>query len=332
MSQPVGQRSPDRRDVLKGDSWRAHVQSVFAGTTPEGVGTREPLGNVYQAKLGLVEAFNVAGNPQVFVRSAADIGRIGSDHLKVCLQLRGSAIVCQGSREVAIEQGQLAVYDTGKPYSLSFGGMWSCAVLTLPRHALGMRHQAVAAAMDHPFPASDGAGAVLAEFLVSSVAQRDRLQLDTAARMGDAGLALLGATLANAEPAAPAPASTLRLEILAFVRAHLADPHLSHASVAAAHHMSARTLDRLFADEPCTVADYIRHLRLEGVRRDLGDPSQAHRTIASLASGWGFADPAHFSRLCRAKYGLSPSQLRADPAAGSVAARAALTPETPPFG
>jgi transcriptional regulator GlxA family with amidase domain len=102
--------------------------------------------------------------------------------------------------------------------------------------------------------------------------------------------------------------------VIGYVRAHLSDPGLSRSSIAAAHHMSARTLDRLFTDQPWSVSGLIRHERLEAVRRDLEDPSLRHRGVAALAARWGFFDAAHFSRLFRQNYGCPPSQTR--PGAG----------------
>jgi transcriptional regulator GlxA family with amidase domain len=58
------------------------------------------------------------------------------------------------------------------------------------------------------------------------------------------------------------------------------------------------------------VTDYIRHLRLEAVRRDLRDPLQANRSVAAVAARWCFVDAAHFSRVFRAEYGYSPSEIR----------------------
>jgi transcriptional regulator GlxA family with amidase domain len=118
-------------------------------------------------------------------------------------------------------------------------------------------------------------------------------------------------------PEAPVPpngadaAGELRAHVIRYIRAHLADPQLSRSSIAAAHHMSARTLDRLFAAQPWSVSGLIRHERLESVRRDLTDPALANHTVAALAARWCFFDAAHFSRLFRRHYGSPPSQARA---------------------
>ena len=56
---------------------------------------------------------------------------------------------------------------------------------------------------------------------------------------------------------------------------------------------------------------WIRDRRLDRCRRDLADPALAGETVASIAYGWGFRNPRHFSRVYRAAYGCAPSDGRA---------------------
>jgi len=58
------------------------------------------------------------------------------------------------------------------------------------------------------------------------------------------------------------------------------------------------------------VCEWIREKRLDRCRRDLGDPALASETVFSIAVRWGFTSQAHFSRLFRATYGVTPSELR----------------------
>jgi transcriptional regulator GlxA family with amidase domain len=98
--------------------------------------------------------------------------------------------------------------------------------------------------------------------------------------------------------------------VQAFIQEHLGDSGLSPAMVAAAHHMSLRSLHQLFHDEGLTVAGWIRKRRLEGCRHDLSDPAQASRPVAAIAARWGFASPGDFSRAFRAAHGLPPAEYR----------------------
>jgi AraC-like DNA-binding protein len=97
----------------------------------------------------------------------------------------------------------------------------------------------------------------------------------------------------------------------AFIEHRLGDPELSPGTVAAAHHISLRYLHKLFEGEQTTVADWIRRRRLERSRRDLLDPALRDRPVSATAVRWGLTDPAHFSRLFRAAYGMPPGEYRA---------------------
>jgi len=149
---------------------------------------------------------------------------------------------------------------------------------------------------------------VLSHFVVSTVGQAAHPGAAAAAKLGEAGSTLLaGLLLDDGDVAGTDAPGDMRAHVTGYVRAHLGDPRLSRSSIAAAHHMSPRTLDRLFADQPWSVSGLIRHERLEAVRRDLADPSLGNRSVAAL---WCFFDAAHFSRVFRQHYGYPPSQAR----------------------
>lgn len=80
--------------------------------------------------------------------------------------------------------------------------------------------------------------------------------------------------------------------------------------IAAAHHMSLRTLQRLFQEQGITVGSFIRRQRLNRVRRDLADPRLAARPIHAIAACWGYPRPSDLTRAFRAAYGAGPAEYR----------------------
>ena len=58
------------------------------------------------------------------------------------------------------------------------------------------------------------------------------------------------------------------------------------------------------------MADWIRHHRLERCRRDLLDPTLAHLPVSGVGARWGLVNPATFSRIFRAAYGMPPAKYR----------------------
>lgn len=294
-----------------GEAWRHRLGSAFSDLTPERLHDAEPAGTVAGSPLGEILVFTVSGTPQVVRRSTTAVRGAPSDLLKVCVQLRGRATVEQDGREIVLEPGQLALYDTGRPYALRLEHEWTSAVMAFHRDALGLAHGSTQRAMERAYPATQGPGAVLAEFVSAAVTQVEHLHPTSAARLGDAGLSLLAGTLSDhAATSLSEVPDVLRDRVMAYIQRHLADPKLSRGTVATAHGMSPRTLNRLFETEPRTVTDYIRHLRLEATRRDLVDPLLVNRSVAAIAARWCFVDAAHFSRVFRAEYGHSPSEFR----------------------
>ncbi|WP_433271738.1 helix-turn-helix domain-containing protein [Actinosynnema sp. CS-041913] len=119
--------------------------------------------------------------------------------------------------------------------------------------------------------------------------------------------AALPARRLDAGPPPDGHRQALVARVRAFIDGHLADPGLCPAVVAAAHHVSTRQLHRLFAGQDLGVAGWIRHRRLERSRHDL---ATRREPVHVVASRWGFPDAAHFSRLFRRTYGMSPSDYR----------------------
>jgi len=299
-------------NLLRDDEWRDALASNFNGLVPD-----QPPGDtggaegwLSAAQLNSVAAFHVAGSSQVLRRSPAWARRLPSDLLKVCIQRSGSATIRQGDREVMLTPGSMAIYDIDRPYSIRLQGEWRCAVIAFPRTALLASEHFIDAVICRPTQVTDGPGSVLIP-LVASAVSRAASGSGTAASdalMGLACLDLLKAALAERE--LPQRPDAVRLQVEAYVRAHIADADLSHSKVAAAHHMSERTLHRLFDESGPTVTELIRSYRLDGILADLRSPASAGDAISRIAARWGIHNMPHFTRTFRARYGISPSEAR----------------------
>lgn len=95
-----------------------------------------------------------------------------------------------------------------------------------------------------------------------------------------------------------------------YIMRHLEDPGLDVMQVAAALHLSRRSLYVLLARYGVTAAELIRTLRLEQTRYLLADPRQRGRSLADIAAQFAFADASHFSRAFRGRFGVSPGHWR----------------------
>lgn len=296
--------------MSRSEEWRAELSAAFGRLRAEhldGPARSDQLdGRLRTRSLGRVGAFLVAGTPQIVRRTPTAIHDAPADPLKVCIQRTGRAIVHQGDVEVEIRPGQLALYDTGRPYELRLDGDWACSVMTIPRQALGLPGRMVTAGMAHAFPAASGPGAIIAHLLDDSTVP----QSPGTDQLGEAGVLLMASLLRSTAAPTTAPGDLARARILAYLSTHLGDPELSHASVAAAHGMSPRSLHRLFQGEPQTVTEIIRTRRLDTINSELVAPAFARRSTMAIAASWGFSDQAHFTRSFRARFGVTPGAVR----------------------
>lgn len=143
------------------------------------------------------------------------------------------------------------------------------------------------------------------------------------ARFAHSVLGLLTLMLADSVCASPPWSKPMLLERSKdYIERHLADTDLTPARIASAVHMSSRNLHRIFEVEGLTVGGWIRRRRLDHCRLDLGDSALGRLPVSHIAARWGLWEAAHFSRLFKAAYGMSPSAYRAMCAARAGVGRA----------
>ncbi|WFE41483.1 helix-turn-helix domain-containing protein [Micromonospora sp. WMMD998] len=246
---------------------------------------------------------------------------------QLALPLSGRGVMTQQRRESPLDPSAFALVDTVRPHGSKLrpdgatpGAVETLTVL-LPHRALPLAAHRLAELFAADIPARTGMGALLAAFLRRIVAHPeqyapadtpllDRIALDLVTG------ALAGRLGVERELPVDVRVTGLRTRVTAFVRQHLTDPGLSPAAVAAAHHLSLRSLHRLFEGTGTTVGALIRTGRLERAARDLADPGLRRLSVAQIAVRCGFAHPAHFSRAFRAAYGMSPGEHRERAARG----------------
>ncbi len=99
----------------------------------------------------------------------------------------------------------------------------------------------------------------------------------------------------------------LRESLCRTISTRFPDPQFTTAELAAAAHLSVRSVQALFAETGTSPAAEIRRVRLEHARELL---ARGHAVqTACLASG--FLDPGTFARAFRQRFGCAPSQVPA---------------------
>ncbi len=92
----------------------------------------------------------------------------------------------------------------------------------------------------------------------------------------------------------------------------LHDPSFSQGELAGRLGISTRSVQHLFASIQTTFTSYLLEQRLALTQQKLSSPLCQHIPITSLALDAGFGDLSYFNRRFRQRYGLTPSEWRAE--------------------
>jgi AraC-like DNA-binding protein len=269
--------------------------------------------------IGPMQVVAMEVGPTTVTRTPGLISQADPDLLKVLMVCGGGAsAVAQGGQQARLSPGEFAIYNTRRPYEVRCGvddEPTQLLTFMFPPSLLPLSPSGLQDLAAVRIPATSGVGELTSQFLLQLASNIDSYSPADAVRLSTAALEILATRLAheldNRDWGTPeARRHALLTSIQAFIQQHLGDPELTPAAIAAAHHMSLRSLHQLFHEEGLTVAGWIRRRRLECCRRDLSDPALASRPVAAIAAKWGYSSASDFSRAFRAGHGLPPAEYR----------------------
>ena len=275
------------------------------------------FGRIAAAELGRLTMTDITSRPQDARRTQRLISHDPQRYLKVGLLAEGRCVVTQHGREAQLGSGDLVCYETGAPYAFHMQTPFRLGVFMIPASGAEHRMPRFEKASAIPVAGNTGLGRVISTTLRSVLAGAEAsASADptlAGIHIGEAVTNLAAALVAELTGLTPdenAARTALTGHIRAFIERNLTDPNLSPGTIAASVNISVRYLYKLFEQDGVTVSEWIRNRRLDNTVRDLADPHLAHRTIAGIGARWGFRDPAHLSRVFRAREGISPREFR----------------------
>ncbi|MFK3676222.1 helix-turn-helix domain-containing protein [Microbacterium sp. NPDC090218] len=294
--------------------FRAAVSESFVPLQVTTTGPDHFRGVIRGASVDEVHVSDVRATSHVVERTPELIARGDRSYFKVSLMLAGTGLLIQDDREAVLQAGDLAVYDTDRPYSLVFDEDFRTMVVMFPKHLISLPSDMVGQLTAVRISGHEGLGGMVVPYLTQLAGNLDQLAGTTGARLAHSGLDLVTTVFTRElglDQVSADPHRALVQRIRAYIDRNLASTDLGPASIAAAHFISTRHLHGLFQEQGVTVSTWIRTRRLEQCRRDLLDPMLADRPVAAIAARWGFVDAAHFSRAFKSTFGVSPSEYRA---------------------
>ncbi|SEQ62860.1 AraC-type DNA-binding protein [Pseudomonas sp. NFACC02] len=275
------------------DTHYDHCQSLF-------------IGDMHQTLVGTTAVAHIRSNASVIAKAARASGRDSSGRCFLVLQQQGSMVIELGDEALELHAGDLALLDFSGAVKMTPGGLFTHVSIPLPGELLKGLDRSRFGKLS-----TTGVCGQLLGMLVRQVAAGELAQW-SCPQDGDGVQRALVALLASVlEYRANDHCPGWQLhEVQSIIRQRLGSARLSPASLAEELGISSRQLYRLFEASGDSVCRYILRERLLKAAQDLRDPVYAHRSITDIASYWGFADSAHFSKTFKAQTGLTPSHYR----------------------
>ncbi|MDO5728011.1 MAG: helix-turn-helix domain-containing protein [Actinomycetaceae bacterium] len=295
--------------------WAKHVASSFVPLEFSTQNTETFSGRMETVPAPRASATLIQAESHTVTRTPELIEDGGESAYKIGLQIKGRATLCQDGREAHLEPGDLVIYDTTRPYLLTYPSEMSSLVLMVSPQSLGLDESEIQHLTAVRLP-GDSTLTKLVGPLLGEVAHHPQLfGAATHGRLASNAVDLLATVFRTALDIQVVrrhdDAELMRNRVLHFIRFHIRNPELNAKMIADAHYMSVRSLYALFEESERSIAQIIRAERLEGAMRDLTDPAQLSKPIAGIASTWQFLDAANFSRAFKAHFGMTPRAARA---------------------
>ncbi len=264
-------------------------------------------GRLEQVDFGPATVNSIQAEMQRVRRTRANLAR--SCHpVFLLMQLReGQVRLKQLGQEVIVRAGESVFIDGTEPYELDCPRSTSSLALRMPE--LWLKHW-----LPHPerFPARLITGGGWSAALNAALGTIDVHSCDAFALPPDAVAEQLAALLAlgmGRDPDYSLEASLFD-GLVSTLRGRLHEEDLSPLAVANQHRISKRSLYYAFASANTTFHEQLMGMRLERARELLSDARFADLPVAEVAVRCGFADPSHFARRFRKKFGQPPLHFR----------------------
>jgi AraC family transcriptional activator of tynA and feaB len=253
---------------------------------------------------------------QFFRRSWTHIREDATDVAVLCFVKRGRLTISHQCGETVAGPGDFVVTKSMTPFSvesqLAADGLHEVLHLTVPMHML-RRVLCEDVKTGFCVPAVGRKFAIAERILTDLFEDPGELKEPVAQLLVETALSVLSDAIRDHESSAPERqtlADKRLSDALRFIETHLSDPKLSVAAVAKGCGISQRYLSLLLKHHGTPFSTMVWNKRLKTAGQWLSTSRPGEASISEIAYRVGFKSPAHFSRMFKREFKVSPRQYR----------------------
>ncbi len=270
-------------------------------------------GSLTSWQLGQVSLTRLTSDSLLYRRLPRHFREPGPEEFLVTIPTRSEVRFAQCGKEIRANPGAYFIERSHEPYEFSHDDPADLWVMKISVEMMAGRIRAPDRFCSLEFDATNGASGFFIDMLQLVPGRYDSMTDETRATVGRQLADLLSLAMQADDRVMQSNVSSVRAAHLAriegFVRRHLDLPDLGPESVAAGCGISVRYLHEILRDTNTTLGAWIRDMRLQAAQEDLANPAD-RRSIGEIAWARGFTDQAQFSRAFRARFGMTPREMR----------------------
>lgn len=232
------------------------------------------------------------------------------DQLYVKLVLRGAVTFEQNGEQRRFPAGSLVIVDPSRPFLEVVDDEAQLIVVTCQKSAL--RERGYQSQFNHwVAPNMRSPDVHVMQGMVRLIAGcSSAVSLQTQILLGAQLLDFMDVLLSMEASSLPRTSAAILFRVKRYIAEHLGDVSLDADSIATGVHLSVSYLNRLFRGEGTSLMRYLWSQRLDRAYQLVNSSKRSGLRIEDIAWHCGFSSAAHFSRLFKQQYQLSPRKLR----------------------
>lgn len=315
MLQPLNFSTAEYAPQDRATRWASAISEAYFPLQLHYAKPLEFNGQLSRLDFGQVSLSRLRSAPADYERRQKHIREAREEEYLITIPKSTPVKFRQLGRDVRCEPGSFILERGDEPYRFLYERPNDLYVVKVSKASLSERVRQPDRFCARVIDATSGTANLFANMVQHGHAQicgADPAAADTIGRhlLELLGLALQAETGSEASSASSVRAAHLQ-RVDQFIRVNLRNSDLSPDFIAQGCGISKRYLHDLFKDVNSTVSQQVRDLRLVAARDRLS--FSADLTIAEVAYRFGFADQAQFSRLFKTRFGMNPSEFRAQP-------------------
>jgi AraC-like DNA-binding protein len=266
------------------------------------------------ADLGTLAVVRTVSSAATIERSDRHISEKSARHVALIMPVQNPLRSRHYGNEVDLDEGDFVLTESLTPSRTSFDRTNTSLVIVLPYDILLRYLPDPEAVFGRRVCGNRSFGQLAGTMLRAIWAQAEQGLPPECGPSLARGLLEVIATACAMEHRAAITASSVavarRAQIKRFVERHLRESDLTATSVAKGLGLSPRYARMIFAAEGEGIAEYIMRRRLEECASQLANALWRNRSITDTAFAWGFSSMAHFTRVFKEHFAVTPSEYR----------------------